>query len=294
MDRDNSCSKLLRIITESSLTIIVVAAGFLSVFFIEPASSGFFCNDLKLSYPYIENETIDLAKLGLLILALPNCLILFTETYKQCRKAKSQRRRFILFNSTIPSIIVNFYIYLGIFWLGLGVSEMFLNIAKHTTGQMRPHFFDRCKPIMPGNTNCSDAINQNRYITEYECSSGNRKHDVAHSFPSGHSSTIFYVMMYLSIYLEVKWKNIFFRIVKVYLQIGFMGIAWYVALTRVKDHYHHFQDVFFGALIGLFTSVFVTLYLFKEFFYTPRKKQKQEILEKERNSVILNYSLANS
>lgn len=296
MDRDNSCSKLLRIVTESSLTILLIAAGLFSIGMIEPARGGFFCNDRKLSYPFVEKETVDLAKLGVLILALPNGLILLTETYKQCKKAKRQRRRFIIFNCNIPSIIVCCYIYLGIFWFGLGVTEMFTKVAKYMSGQLRPNFFDMCKPIMPGNTTCADPINQNRYITEFVCHKSQKNHHLYAdlSFPSGHTSSIFYVMMYLSIYLEVKWRTIFFRVAKVYLQFFFMLIAWYVALSRVKDHYHHFQDIFVGGLIGIFISIFVTMYLFKEFFYSPRKKMKQEaIMEQERSSAILSYSLNN-
>ena len=49
--------------------------------------------------------------------------------------------------------------------------------------------------------------------------------------------------------------RIILRAVKPYIQFGVLILAFWIALTRVKDYYHHPLDVITGALVGIIGAV---------------------------------------
>lgn len=61
-------------------------------------------------------------------------------------------------HKTIKSLYINI-IY---FWLGSGLAQITVNLAKYYTGRLRPHFFHVCQPSI-------DCTSQNQYISEYTC-----------------------------------------------------------------------------------------------------------------------------
>jgi membrane-associated phospholipid phosphatase len=75
------------------------------------------------------------------------------------------------------------------------------------------------------------------------------------SFPSGHATIIFSLIILLIYAFEI--KNSF-------SQICFVIIAVLVALSRLYLMQHFFCDVYFGALIGCITT-FITIYFFERY-----------------------------
>ncbi|MCH84552.1 lipid phosphate phosphatase 2-like, partial [Trifolium medium] len=84
------------------------------------------------------------------------------------------------------------------------------------------------------------------------------------SFPSGHTSWSFAGLVYLSWYLSGKVR-VFDRrghVAKLCLVLLPLLTAALIAVSRVDDYWHHWQDVFAGGLIGTTISSFCYLQFF--------------------------------
>lgn len=130
-------------------------------------------------------------------------------------------------------------------WLGLVSSVasafLFICIAKVRIGRLRPDFIARCIPEKHGAavvcTGDPSVVMEGRK-----------------SFPSGHSALVFSGLGFASLALlahlaDVEtpragqlWKGL----------VGLLpwGLALMVALSRISDYWHHWQDVLVGSLIG--------------------------------------------
>ena len=53
----------------------------------------------------------------------------------------------------------------------------------------------------------------------------------------------------------MSWHSNLLSILRPTVQMIFVQIAFVVALTRVRDHYHHYSDVAVGALIGSISAL---------------------------------------
>ena len=69
-------------------------------------------------------------------------------------------------------------------------------------------------------------------------------------------------MAYLSLYLAGKLQlfNGRAHVSRVILVLAPLMIALLVGLSRVDDYWHHWQDVFVGALIGIHTTMVTIVY----------------------------------
>jgi len=125
--------------------------------------------------------------------------------------------------------------------IALLLTGVVTNIIKNRAGRLRPDFLARCEW---NGTECTGNPGLIR--------------DGRRSFPSGHASLSFVGLSYLSFYLGGKlmifdghghfWKlAIFFT--------PFIG-ATLVALSRVSDYRHFWQDVLCGGILGLFFAYF--------------------------------------
>eukprot|EP01137_Pigoraptor_chileana_P021815 Opistho-2@85986 len=138
--------------------------------------------------------------------------------------------------------------------LGLCVAVLFTGITtdfvKVLVGRPRPDFFWRCFP--DGIESWSD--NQPMCTGSVADVREGRK-----SFPSGHSSLSFAGLGFLAFYIAGK-AHVFDRRGHVYKMVLFMApffLALYVGLTRIRDYWHHWQDVTVGGLLGI-TIAFAT------------------------------------
>ncbi len=85
-----------------------------------------------------------------------------------------------------------------------------------------------------------------------------------HTFPSGHTQTIFLVIVFLAIAIQKK-SNI--------LNVVLLLIAIITALSRVYLLQHFFVDIWVGALIGISIPV-ITIYLLQRFHKFPMSEKK--------------------
>lgn len=134
----------------------------------------------------------------------------------------------------------------------VAVTAVFTDAIKDGVGRARPDFFSRCFP---------DGNDQYGPPPFYEvlCHGDPASIREGHkSFPSGHSSWSFAGLGYLSFYLAGKLaffdrRGYSSRILIVFLPLL---VAAMVAVSRVSDYLHHWQDVTVGGLMGLSIAYF--------------------------------------
>lgn len=137
------------------------------------------------------------------------------------------------------------------------VTGVITDAIKDAVGRPRPDFFWRCFPDGKGvfHPVTSDVM----------CTGVKSVIKEGHkSFPSGHTSWSFAGLGFLALYLSGKVR-VFDRrghVAKLCIVFLPLLVAALVAVSRVDDYWHHWQDVFAGALIGLTVASFCYLQFF--------------------------------
>ncbi|KAJ3674375.1 hypothetical protein LUZ60_004991 [Juncus effusus] len=137
------------------------------------------------------------------------------------------------------------------------ITAIITEAIKDGVGRPRPDFFWRC---FPDGKEVYDNV-----TTNVICHGSKAVIKEGHkSFPSGHASASFAGLGFLSWYLAGK-INVFDRkghVAKLCLVVAPLLLAAMVAVSRVDDYWHHWQDVFTGGLIGLVVASFCYLQFF--------------------------------
>ncbi|XP_022733615.1 lipid phosphate phosphatase 2-like isoform X2 [Durio zibethinus] len=139
------------------------------------------------------------------------------------------------------------------------LTAVITDAIKDAVGRPRPDFFWRCFP------DGKDVYDRWGNVVCH----GNRA-DIKEghkSFPSGHASWSFAGLGYLSLYLSGKVK-VFDRkghVAKLCFVILPLLTASLVAISRVDDYWHHWNDVFAGGFLGLVVAAFC----YRQFFPNP-------------------------
>ncbi|KAF8479804.1 lipid phosphate phosphatase 1 [Russula ochroleuca] len=133
---------------------------------------------------------------------------------------------------------------------GSALTRVITEALKNRVGRLRPDFLSRCQwdasqHVCTGNI---DAILDGR-----------------RSFPSGHSSTAFVGMTFLTLFLAGKTAAFCFSVTpsrsflrsrfgRLVIVLSPLAFATWVAITRIEDYRHHKEDVIVGGLIGIFSG----------------------------------------
>ncbi|XP_058753788.1 putative lipid phosphate phosphatase 3, chloroplastic isoform X2 [Vicia villosa] len=136
------------------------------------------------------------------------------------------------------------------------VTAVITDAIKDAVGRPRPDFFWRCFP---------DGKDVYDKWGDVICHGDKSVIKEGHkSFPSGHTSWSFAGLGFLSLYLSGKLKAFDRKGHVAKLCIIFLPLlaASLVAVSRVDDYWHHWQDVFAGGLIGLVVATFCYLQFF--------------------------------
>ncbi|KAF5362363.1 hypothetical protein D9756_002319 [Leucocoprinus leucothites] len=132
-----------------------------------------------------------------------------------------------------------------------GLARLVTEYLKHKLGRLRPDFLARCKWDKAAKLCTGKA---------------SKILDGRKSFPSGHSSTAFAGMVFLTLWIAgqtaalcpaaippVKWLPS--RLMSFIIALIPLFWATHVAVTRVEDYRHHKEDVIVGSLIGTISAI---------------------------------------
>ncbi|GAB2280031.1 Putative lipid phosphate phosphatase 3, chloroplastic [Dionaea muscipula] len=162
---------------------------------------------------------------------------------------------FVLFYIRRRNVYDLHHAILGLLYAVL-ISAVITDAIKDAVGRPRPDFFWRC---FPDGKDEYDKLGN--VICHGEASVIREGHK---SFPSGHSSWSFAGLGFLSLYLSGKIKafNGKGHVAKLCIVFLPLLVASLVAVSRVDDYWHHWQDVFAGGLLGLVVAFFCYLQFF--------------------------------
>uniref|UniRef100_A0A7N0U389 Phosphatidic acid phosphatase type 2/haloperoxidase domain-containing protein n=1 Tax=Kalanchoe fedtschenkoi TaxID=63787 RepID=A0A7N0U389_KALFE len=151
---------------------------------------------------------------------------------------------------------------LGILYSML-VTGVITDAIKDGVGRPRPDFFWRC---FPDGLAVFDSITKDVRCTGIKSviREGHK------SFPSGHTSWSFAGLGFFSWYMagKVRAFNRRGHVAKLCIVFLPLLVAALVAVSRVDDYWHHWQDVFAGGLIGLVIASFCYLQFFPAPYHT--------------------------
>ncbi|KAG0224596.1 hypothetical protein BGW42_004987 [Actinomortierella wolfii] len=138
------------------------------------------------------------------------------------------------------------------------LTTMLTQIIKATVGALRPDFLDRCQPRVNGTIPTTDPTLG--LWTNDICTNTNKDilDEGRRAFPSGHASTCFAGLTYLSMWLAGK-LHIFDRrgysLKPVIVLVPLLG-AILVAISRIRDYKHTATQVTWGGIIGIICALF--------------------------------------
>ncbi|KAH8700256.1 PAP2 domain protein [Talaromyces proteolyticus] len=246
------------IISFDYVIIIAFAIGFYVLDLVQPYHQHFSLDNKSLQYPYAVHERVTIQE-ALLISILSPIVIIAIYTlvidglfsHHKPISDRSGRRKL-----TGPYRLKDRLWELNCGILGLllsqGLAFVITQVLKNAAGKPRPDLIDRCQPA-PGSQDLPVFGLSNSTICTGEAS---LIKDGFRSWPSGHSSSSFAGLFYLSLYLSGKmhimdsrgevWKAIL-------VMIPSLGAAL-IAVSRIMDARHHPFDVITGSLLGVFTA----------------------------------------
>ena len=232
---------------------------------IEPFHRGYLCDDNTIKYPYFEHQTVPTYLC--FVIWIISCLLVFTISFTLHKSWE----------------ILRVALYKLVF--GFCLCILITDMCKFSIGRLRPYFITICKPefinvcyndedinndtyYLRGNTSLAWIKQNQKYVVEDTCTSNkDLLREARLSFVSGHSSTSFYIAIFLNIFLK---KYVDIRILRNVLQVGNFILALWISITRVNDYMHHSEDVLMGALLGIICAFITLSNIVKEMLIHPK------------------------
>ena len=234
----------------------------------QPFQRGFFCDDQNLKHPYVDKQTVPM-EMCFFIWAV---LIIFSVVFVEILRLRTRvQRPLSVYGRNIPWLLIELYRQMGFLILGGTACFLFTDLSKFTIGRLRPHFLSLCQPDY-GSVCKEEGELYQHFVTEDQAEvchglggeiSEKMLREARLSFMSGHASFSFYSATFLIIYLQARLNKIvesssgqvtiakFFKVCRPFIQFGIFMLAFWIALTRISDYFHHPLDVIMGSLVGI-------------------------------------------
>ncbi|GJJ75595.1 diacylglycerol diphosphate phosphatase / phosphatidate phosphatase [Entomortierella parvispora] len=215
----------------------------------EPFHRQFSVENTAIMFPMKAKDTIPVWALVLIAVVFPVLMIAVV--------AVGVRRSIYDFHNGILGLL-----------LSILLTTIFTQVMKVTVGKDRPDFLDRCQPMQNGAPILHDVPLQLWSVDV--CSQTNKAilKDGMRSFPSGHASTAFAGLFFLSLWMGGK-MHVFDRrgysLKSVILIVPILA-ALLVAISRIEDYRHSAIDVTWGSIIGIFFAIFAYLQYYPSLF----------------------------
>jgi len=234
-----------------------------------PYHRGFFCDDQNLKHPYVKDQTVPMMVCFALWMSILFVFILFIELL---RSRTMKYMEFPIFGVNVPWIMIELYRHFGYLILGGISSIVFTDLSKFTIGRLRPHFLTLCQPAYTDEI-CKDEHGYPVFVTLNDSlvclgmegdTTEKMLKDARMSFMSGHSSFSFYCATFLVFYLQARLNKFpetslefvnrsvkILKVIRPFVQFGISILAFWIALTRISDYFHHPMDVVTGCIVGI-------------------------------------------
>ncbi|KAK6526974.1 hypothetical protein TWF281_010170 [Arthrobotrys megalospora] len=215
------------------LGLLLLALSNATLFIAEPFHRMFTIDDPRLKFPHAKVERVSVPYLLVLSILVPLCVIIAWTGVLQKGKPFLQSSLLGLGNSLLLASFITDFI-------------------KQAVGRPRPDLIDRCQP--------REDTPHNQLVDFKVCYQTNHHilHDGFRSFPSGHSSTAFAGLLYLSLFLAGQF--FVFRpggdLARACAAFSATVLAAYIALSRLEDYRHDYADVAVGSWIGIICAIF--------------------------------------
>lgn len=275
-----SRKRIFQVFNDIIVIIVIGIAFFLVNFYVKPSERGFYCNDNDILYPLLP-DIVPAYAVGLFAILGTIVFIVLVEFLNVERFGDDKNRK---------HFITSVYHGISLFALGLSITMLLTEIGKRWIGRLRPHFISVCNPDFK-DINCTLPFNSFTQVLKYIDTSGSFCRgdsslitEARLSFPSGHSSTSFYAMVFLIIYIQARVTTLKLRFVKVFVQLIAFSAAYLTSISRVKDYHHRGSDVIGGAVLGALIAVFVLFVIGKVIWLYNRKNPIYEF-ESESNQI---------
>ncbi|KAF2205958.1 lipid phosphate phosphatase 1 [Delitschia confertaspora ATCC 74209] len=240
--------------------IVALIVTFTAIDKVEPFHQPWSMKNYTLHYPYADPERIPVFWLCIITVLFPAIVIAFYTlvidgvfSHQLPTYGSGGRKLFGRYRLKDRLWELN----CGILGLMLSVCASFTitGALKNAIGKPRPDLIARCM-VREG---YEEAAGKSFALTTYEvCTNPNNDvlKDGFRSFPSGHSSTAFAGLYYLSMYLAAKMHVLDSRgeVWKTFLVLVPTLAAALVAGSRIMDARHHPFDVLSGSLLGLLVA----------------------------------------
>ncbi|KAL3098035.1 hypothetical protein niasHT_027580 [Heterodera trifolii] len=221
------------------------------------ARQGFFCNDNEIRFPNVPDtmpsQLMDLifAIVGILVVIVSECSLV----RHLCRR---RGRRLRLPDSSSPGVAlllhplpINCFFFVASLYASQAATSTICELGKRTCSRLRPNFLAVCQPR---NLSALCPPNDFTYISDYECTNKMFDQNEYFSFPSGHSASVCNFAVFIIHYLQKRFK--LSPSVRSFAQFFVVLFAYFVCLSRVRDHKHRLTDVAGGALLGVAVGAF--------------------------------------
>ncbi|KAI9841341.1 MAG: hypothetical protein M1837_000774 [Sclerophora amabilis] len=237
--------------------LVVLLAIFTAIDALEPFHQHFSLRNYTLQYPYAEKERVPVPLAFFLCIVCPTIVIaVYTLvvdgifSHQQPHDAPAKGPKFINRTYKLKDRLweLNCGI-LGIL-LSVGFTLVITQSLKTVTGKPRPDLIDRCRPKEGSEDAPVFGLSDSSICEQTEHSI---LKDGFRSFPSGHASTAFAGLFYLSLYLAGKLHVFDNRgeVWKLFIVLLPSLGASLIADSRIMDARHHPFDVITGGLIGI-------------------------------------------
>lgn len=155
---DPNRSKAIKVIIDICALLGAFAVYVSTSISIEPFERGFWCSDQTIRYPY-RDSIISIEVLVASCLIIGSGLIGLVEFTIALYQKRDFLQRFLiaLYRQLLPLIYGSILVLLV------------ANIAKITSGRMRPHFWAICNPDI----NCANPVFRTTYVQSYRCRNEN-------------------------------------------------------------------------------------------------------------------------
>ncbi|THZ11777.1 PAP2-domain-containing protein [Aureobasidium pullulans] len=235
--------------------IVILAILFLAIDKVNGFRQHFALQNYTLQYPYAVHERVPAGICYVIVVMCPAAIICFWTlvidglfAHSQPTDNEGTGRRLGRYRLVDRLWELN----CGI--LGLALSEgtafVITGALKNTVGKPRPDLIDRCQPRAGSVDPSPYGLSNSTICTQTDMSI---LRDGFRSFPSGHSSSSFAGLFYLSLYLAAKlhiWDSRG-EVWKIFVvMIPTLGAAL-IAASRIMDARHHPFDVITGSMLGI-------------------------------------------